>query len=71
MEIVENILQSNHEVKEETANCHALTEKYSNCELCGNTFSDEEDLKLHIKVKRGKNITNVNLVRILFLMRMT
>ena len=68
MEIVENILQSNHEVKEETVNCHALTEKYSNC---GNTFSDEEDLKLHIKVKRGKNITNVNLVRILFLMRMT
>ena len=44
MEIVENILQSNHEVKEETVNCHALTEKYSNCELCGNTFSDEEDL---------------------------
>ena len=44
MEIVENILQSNHEIKEETVKCHALTKKYSNCELCGNTFSDEEDL---------------------------
>ena len=31
-----------------------MTEKYSNCELCGNTFSDEEDLKLQIKVKHGK-----------------
>ena len=55
MEIVENILQSNHEIKEEPSDYYYdLTQKYSNCELCGNTFSDEDDLKLHIKVKHGK-----------------
>ena len=49
MEIVENILQSNHEIKEEP-----LTQKFCICDTCDNSYSDEEDLKLHMKVKHSK-----------------
>ena len=72
MEIVENILQSNHEIKEEPLDYYELTQKSRNseqscsktlfddenlkqhmkichkCELCDITFSNEEDLKLHM-----------------------
>lgn len=47
MEIVENILQSNDEIKDEPSEIYDLTQKYSNCESCGNTFSREEDLESH------------------------
>ena len=54
MQIVENILQSNNEIKEEPLDNYDLTKKYSKCESCDNTFSDEEDLMLHVKVKHKK-----------------
>ena len=39
MNIVENILQSDHEKKKDPSD---LTIKYSNCESCDNSFSDKE-----------------------------
>ena len=62
MEIVQNILVSNHEFKEEplTQKTRELwrgpiaLQKTHNCESCSNFFSDEDDLKLHMKVKHGK-----------------
>ena len=51
MQIVENILQSNNEIKEEPLDNYDLTKKYSECESCDNTFSDEEDLNMHMNVK--------------------
>ena len=47
MEIVENILQSNHEIKDEPLDYDDMTQKYNNCELYGNIFSNDE-------VKYGK-----------------
>ena len=48
MEIVENILHSNDEIKDEPLDFYNLIQKFSNnCESCDNTFSDEENLKLH------------------------
>ena len=54
MKTVEHILYSNHEIKEEPLDYYELTQRYSNCESCSNTFSGEEDLKLHMKVKHEK-----------------
>ena len=45
MEIVENILQLNDEIKDESLEIYDLTQKYSICKSCGNTFS-HESLKL-------------------------
>ena len=45
MEIVENILQSNDEITDEPLEIYDLTQKYSICESCGNTFSHDEDLE--------------------------
>ena len=42
MEIVENILQSNHEIKDEPLDYDDMTQKYNNCGLCGNIFSNDE-----------------------------
>ena len=44
MELVEKILQSTHEIKAEPLDYYDLTQKYSNCESCGNNFSNEKDL---------------------------
>ena len=47
MEIVENILHSNDEIKDEPLDFYNLIQKFSNnCESCDKTFSDEEDLNL-------------------------
>ena len=40
MEIIENILHSNHEIKDEPLDSYDMTQK-----SCGNTFSNEEDLE--------------------------
>ena len=48
MEIVENILHSNDEIKDEPLDFYNLIQKFSNnCESCDKSFSNEEDLKLH------------------------
>ena len=62
MKIVKNILKSNHEFKEEplTQKTRELwrgpiaLQKTHNCESCSNFFSDEDDLKQHMKVKHGR-----------------
>ena len=41
MDIVENIIESNHEIKEENLKYYDFTQKLSNCELCSNTCSNE------------------------------
>ena len=58
MEIVENILHSNDEIKDEPLDFYNLIQKFSNnCESCDKTFSDEEDLKLHRKAKHDHKKT--------------
>ena len=48
MEIVENILHSNDDIKDEPLDFYNLIQKFSNnCESCDKSFSNEEDLKLH------------------------
>ena len=41
MDIVENIIESNHEIEEENLKYYDFTQKLSNCELCSNTCSNE------------------------------
>ena len=44
IDIVENISQSNHEIREEKLTYYDFTQKIRSCESCGNTFSNEGNI---------------------------